>query len=1386
MPDDVTESTVQHDRFESVLAELLQAEERGKPLDLARVLQTVPDLETPLREFFRDRDGFDRLAGCLVRQSQADPPLFVPHPGDRLGAYEVLEEVGHGGRGVVYWVTDPELNRPLAVKVLRPELRGQPDAIRRFLEEAQVTGQLQHPGIVPVHGIGHLPDGRPYLVMKLIQGRTLAELLAERPAPAHDLPRFLAIYQQVCQAVAYAHSRGVIHRDLKPANVMVGAFAEVQVMDWGLAKVLSQCETTNELHAPKSGDTKEVGAIRTVRTEATGLSSEDGTVTGTFAYMAPEQARGEVEHIDQRADVFGLGAVLCEVLTGQPPYATTVPWQLPMLAAACDLGYAFARLDGCGADAELVRLCKECLAPEKRDRPRDAGALAERLAAYIAAVQERLRRAELERAAAEARRAEAEAKVRAERRARRLAGGLIGAAMVIVLGIGGLWLWWDRRQTEERRGVNADLDQVLESQQKGRPADARVALERADWRLGGGGSPDLRRRVRQAWADLEMVDWIEEARVPQSRLGVGVLPPTMGMSSGEEVLALQTQRKEGLFAAEQAEADYAEAFRKYGLDLPALDPATAAERIAASSIKEQLVAAVDDWAALKWNTDASGRDHLLAIARRVDADEWRNQLRDSAVQGNRPLLEELAGKADVAKQSPATLHMLAYALFRVKAYATATPLLQSAQRRYPGDFWINCHLGFCLMAQRGRSREAAAYFQAALALRPQSLRVRRSLGLALAAQGRLVEAENAFRDLLAIKPDDAQNNSDLGTIFETQGKYDEAVAALRQAIELKPDSVEAHGNLALTLEQQGKLDEALAVYQKALALDPRNARLRSNFGCLLDKLGRYAEGRSAFEEAIRVQPNLVDAHINLGGVLCELLHDPDGAIAAYRKCLEIDRDIDDAYYGLGNAWADKLAFAEAIAAYQQALRLNPNHARAHRNLGMTLAATGDMAGAVFEYRTALHIQPNYPEALDSLGNALSKLGNVKEAVSLHQQAVRLRPQSGTFHFNLGNAYAADGAPDKAIAEYRKATELKPDFSGGWINLGGALRQNRALDESIKVWKEVIRRFPELPAGYTGLGNALEDKGLLDEAIRAHSDAVRVKKDDPLAQLNLGLALARAGRLAESIEAYQATARLRPDWAPGHYNLGIALLEQGRWNDAAAAYRKAIAAQPDHAEAHCNLGAVLQRCGQLADALAEFKRGNELGSRKPGWNYPSLQWVREAERLIALERQLPEIAAGKLQAANADERQLFALLCHCKRHYEAAARLYQAALDATPKQTDAGLNDNLYNAACSAAPTGCGLGEDAAKLDDDQRASRRRQALDWLQTSLDSWTKILDQDKRQARVAVERKLQHWQADPDLASVRDQAALAKLPDAERQAWEKLWADVEALRKRARETQ
>ena len=228
--------------------------------------------------------------------------------------YCVLREIARGGMGRVLGAFDLGLERDVALKVLLPGANAD-----RFVRESKITARLPHPGIPPVHALGTLEDGSPFLAMKLIAGHTLAVEME-----AADRPRLLQAFLQVCLAVGFAHSRGGVHRDLKPSNVMVGAFGEVQVMDWGLAKVLSGQELPND---PRSAEALTVPSVamdpnqttdHRPSPESTDDLTEAGTVLGTPSYMAPEQARGE--QTDARADVFALGGILCAILTGQPPF----------------------------------------------------------------------------------------------------------------------------------------------------------------------------------------------------------------------------------------------------------------------------------------------------------------------------------------------------------------------------------------------------------------------------------------------------------------------------------------------------------------------------------------------------------------------------------------------------------------------------------------------------------------------------------------------------------------------------------------------------------------------------------------------------------------------------------------------------------------------------------------------------------------------------------------------------------------------------------------------------------------------------------------------------------------------------------------------------------
>jgi serine/threonine protein kinase/Flp pilus assembly protein TadD len=843
----------------------------------------------------------------------APPPIatvdehpVTERPGTVIGPYKLMEQIGEGGMGLVFVALQQRpVRRKVALKVIKPGMDTH-QVIARFEAERQALALMDHPNIARVLDGGETDSGRPYFVMELVRGVPITEYCDQQQLSIRER---LELFVHVCVAVQHAHQKGIIHRDLKPSNVLVvlhDGQPVVKVIDFGVAKAIGQQLTD-----------------KTVYTQFSQL-------IGTPLYMSPEQAGESGLDIDTRSDIYGLGVLLYELLTG------TTPFEKDRLKAA--------------SYDELRRIIREEEPPCPSTRLSTVGQLATTIATHRkseprklrqllhgeldwivmrALEKDRNRRYESASAfAADVLRYLADEPVQAcppstwyrcrkfvRRNKRALA--VAGLFLFFLMLLGGAGLWWVQQQAgaaSEARLALAEATGLLEQE---RWREALSAAGRAKAVLAGiGADADLRREVHELMRDLEMAERLQEASLTE----IGA-------------------RKSDRFGFEAPEAAYAAAFVEYGLDVDWFDAPAVAEEIRSRRIQTQLVAALDDWARVgkqevsgkpSWmklddwappgkHVTRPGWRRRLAVARAADPDAWRNRLRDALEREDHKALEEIAAAKEVDTWPVSTIALLGTVAEGTAAAERVAAVLARAQQRHPSDYWINARLGILLWGARPpRLDEAIRYCSVAVAVRPQSPTAHFFLALMLHDKGRL----------------------------------DEAIAEYREAIRFRNDYPEAHTNLGIILADLGRLEEAIAEYRLAIA-------------------------------SRRVFPERHIAHGKLGNALKEK-GDLDGAIRAFKEALRLKNDYPEAHANLGNALSDKGQVEEAIAEYREAIQSKQPFSQAyfaHLGLGSALMANRQPDEAIAEYREAIRLKKDYPEAHCNLGLILLReKGEFREAL----------------------------------------------------------------------------------------------------------------------------------------------------------------------------------------------------------------------------------------------------------------------------------------------------------------------------------------------------------------------------------------------------------------------
>jgi tetratricopeptide (TPR) repeat protein len=401
-----------------------------------------------------------------------------------------------------------------------------------------------------------------------------------------------------------------------------------------------------------------------------------------------------------------------------------------------------------------------------------------------------------------------------------------------------------------------------------------------------------------------------------------------------------------------------------------------------------------------------------------------------------------------------------------------------------------------------------------------------------------------------------------------------------------------------------------------------------------------------------------------------------------------------------------------------------------------------------------------------------KLGQQEEQAEPLLRAAQARhPEDFWLNYALGEALR-ERKPAEAVGFYRAALATRPTVAPVYYEVSMALWRQGQVDETIRAARKAIELDPKWALAHYWLGVCWKDRGRLDEAIAELRCAIELDPKWALAHQWLGVCLHVMGRLDEAIAEYRRATELEPESAGACYQLGLCLQARGRLDEAIAEYRRATELEPKGALGHGSLAETLLRGGRFAEARTAVRRGLDVLPAEEPMRTALREKLERCERMLALDARLPALLQGQERPGAAELLELARLYRDHSRPY-AAAGLYALAFTAQPELAEDAKSGDRYHAACAAAQAAAAEGPAEAPLDGPQRAGQRRQALAWLQADLALRARLLQEGR-----PVDRAPAIWQTEPALASIRDPAALAKLPDAERQEWDRLWADVATL--------
>jgi tetratricopeptide (TPR) repeat protein/tRNA A-37 threonylcarbamoyl transferase component Bud32 len=1135
------------------------------------------------------------VASTLSKAETDDPPsqkITKTAPIMQKERYEVLQTLGEGGMGVVQLVKDNLLGREVAlkkIKTTRSHLKNLSDREKAMLwrlnKEAEITAILEHPNIVPLYEMQQEKEGEICFTMRKVEGRTLRKILkAKREGdPEYDESKILGIYLKVCDAMAYAHSSGVVHRDLKPDNIMVGQFGEVYVMDWGIAKKLNQekndsgfqqsqlaetidMQEPNNLHPTTVVEVLEKTAVGESKI-AEGMKTQGGM--GTEGYMAPEQ-RENASKVTPQSDIYSLGQILRECFVLLSPMEE-FEQQIEENTVKRKLTKRKRELQKKSPEKNIPKEIKAIIEKATKTEPIERYESVKELSQDLESYQKHLRVSVKEYSSLEL----VLKWIQRYKQQIRLVGVPI---IVLLITIFGYSEW------KQRKEIQQNVEEAKEREKEANEIRDDLGKEKLSTKIG-------KLLLAQNFLNVALFVNPKNREVQEMKWNLGKkLVETCYLTEDYNLATFMAKEMETLSFPKKEDKDkllgqvneerdktlkdhltkfdeLEDRFRNKNLEYGQGERDDAIFEISKMPEKEifdKLIGILKE-ATEYFQLDQTKQDiktnefytMMVMALGRLENPEAGPHLIESleSIKNKLSLLSNEEQKKEKRKMD--FMILLAEAFANSKAFKYALKFYDIRLKMgINGLFWNRTET-ICEKS----AKDVISDFNKTIQLYPQDATTYYYRAVAKSIIGDLEGAISDYNEAAKLNPKlnnasstkneefnnfkwdfDIQHANiylDRAITKEESGDFEGAITDYNKSIELNPKLVRAYNGRGNAKEAKEDLDGALADYNKAIELNPKDDEAYNNKGDIEYEKGNLDESIDNYTKAIKYNPQSIKAYNNRGNVKLEK-GKIDEAITDFDEAIHLDSKFSDTYNYRGSAKEAKEDLDGALADYNKAIELNPKDDNAYNNRGLIKWKNGDIEGAIFDINEAIRLNPNGALGYNNRGLAKMYKGDSEGAMR-------------------GILTKKDGDLEGAIADFNKAIDLDPQCSQAFSNRGLAKMHKGDYQESIKDYTEAIHLNPKKEIFYNNRGNAKTFLENFEGAIIDYTEAIR----------------------------------LNPEYANAYYCRGNAKYNKNDFSGAIKDYTETIRLNPEFPEAYRDRGTLRKHRGDLEGAIADFTILQEL-------------------------------------------------------------------------------------------------------------------------------------------------------------------------------------------------